>query len=132
MQRYNNKVLFALVVAYKNGIINKNPLKRWIDRRVIVTTILKYTIFIIAFGHLLVMLNEGLLINLEDRIIVNGMIFDVYRLYTVLFLFPMFISTYKLVLYVKRMIFVNRSMSRYTYGDNHIQVLDKVTFKVKM
>jgi hypothetical protein len=132
MKRYNNKVLYALVVAYKNGIINKNPLKRWTDRKVIVSTLLKYTILMISFGHLIIMLNEGLMIDLEEQIIINGIIFDVYRLYNVLFLFPIIVCTYKLIMYLKRMFFVNRALSRYTYEENHIQVLDKVTFKVKM
>jgi hypothetical protein len=131
MRVYDKKVLFALVVAYKNGIIKRTPLKRWIERKIIIKNLLKYVALIVSFLHVIIMINEGYIIDLEQNVRVGGGIVDAYRLYNVILVIPMLISLYKLVTYIQKITFVNRTMANYKYDEGHISALDKVTFKIK-
>lgn len=132
MYRTNKKILYALIVAYKNGIINRKPLQKWIDKKYIYQIIVKYMTYIIIFAHLMILLNEGFLFELDSVIRMGHYHIEAYRILNVAFGIPILISLYKVVDYIQKMLYVNRTMKQYSYQPNDIVALDKVTFKVKM
>ena len=131
MRVYDKKFLYALVVAYKNGIIKKAPLKRWTNQTIIFKNLLKYVVLIVSFSHVLIMINEGYIIDLERHVRIGGSIIDAYRLYNVIIVIPIVISTYKLVSYIQKTVYVNRIMTNYQFTESDITTLDRVTFKIK-
>lgn len=132
MHRTNRKILYALIVAYKNGIINKKPLKKWTDRNYIFQTIIKYVVYIILFSYIMILTSEGYLIDLNAKIEISNLLIDTYRLLNVVFLLPVLLSAVRVLKYVNDTFYVHRTMKRYAYCPDDIEALDRITFKVKM
>lgn len=131
MVRSNKKVLYALIVAYKNGLINLRPLKRWVDKQYIFQYVLKYFIYSIVFLYLLILLNEGNIIDLNMTTIIGHYQLETYRIFNGMLIIPLIISLYKIGYYLDKVIYVQKMMKSYSYSEGDIEVLDRVTFKVK-
>lgn len=131
MKNTNKKILYALVVAYKNGIINRFPLRKWLDKQQIFKNIFKYSAFSLAFLLVMWLIQNGS-IYLPEKTFVGHYAIDTDRLYISALIFPFLISLYKLIHYVMDTIYVHQTMKRYLYCPDDIRVLDRVTFKVKL
>lgn len=130
MRKYDKKVLRALVVAYKNGLINKKPLLKWTDKKEIFNYVMKYSIFIIVLLFALILNNQGYIVNLNEQTIIKGFIFNSYRINNVLIVIPILLCSFKVINYINKMIFVKKSIEQYKYNTQDIKVIDKVTFKI--
>lgn len=132
MHRESKPILYALIVAYKNGIINKKPLKKWTDRQRVFKIIIKYVTYIVLFSHLIILTNEGLIIDLDKKLHVFNYLIDAYRLLNVIFLLPILLSAIKVFQYINRVYYVWRMMKTYRYQPNDIQAIDRITYKIKI
>lgn len=132
MHRTNKKILYALVVAYKNGIINKKTLMKWTDRNKVFRTIMKYVVYMILFSHLIILTSEGYIVSLDTKIQVSSLLIEAYRLLNVVLIIPVILSTVRVYRYVNNVFYVHRTMKQYCYCPDDIEALDRITYKIKM
>ena len=132
MNRESKPILYALVVAYKNGIINKKPLLKWTDPKRIIQRIMKYMGYIILFSTLILLTNEGYLIDLDEKVAIGNYLIDAYRLLNVLFFLPIILSFANIWRFMSRVSFVLRALKTYRYHPDDIEALDRITFKIKV
>lgn len=132
MNRESKPILYALVVAYKNGIINKKPLLKWTDPKRIIQRIMKYMGYIILFSTLILLTNEGYLIDLDEKVAIGNYLIDAYRLLNVLFFLPIVLSFANIWRFMSRVSFVLRALKTYRYHPDDIEALDRITYKIKV
>lgn len=132
MNRESKPILYALVVAYKNGIINKKPLLKWTDPKRIIQRIMKYMGYIILFSTLILLTNEGYLIDLDEKVAIGNYLIDAYRLLNVLFFLPIILSFANIWRFMSRVSFVLRALKTYRYHPDDIEALDRITYKIKV
>src|SRR5690554_4648771 len=96
MNRESKRILYALVVAYKHGIINRSPLNKYIDKGRVFKKFIKYMVYLVAFIHVFVLVNEGFLVDLTQMTILGSYQIETYRLYNGFLILPMFICGVKL------------------------------------
>lgn len=132
MNRESKPILYALVVAYKNGIINKKPLLKWTDPKRIIQRIMKYMGYIILFSTLIFLTNEGYLIDLDEKVAIGNYLIDAYRLLNVLFFLPIVLSFANIWRFMSRVSFVLRALKTYRYHPDDIEALDRITYKIKV
>jgi|GEM_PF-1096790 len=132
MRKYNRKILTALVMAYKKGLINIKPLQRWISIKQNLYHIVKYLIYIALFVLVILLIEFNFLPDLQlDKYIYLGKIF-ISRARIIKGIVYGFIglNLYQLGKYVTQVYYVRWAMKHYDMNANNIEILNRVTFKI--
>jgi hypothetical protein len=129
MRKYDSKVLRALVIAYKNGIINKGPLGRWLNNKKVINNVVRYVAGITVFAYLFTLFATNKIMS--KTIFINGFMVNRSRILAGLTILLISVLLYKLVKYSWQVYYVNKMMKKYRFNDGDIKILDQVTFKIQ-
>lgn len=134
MRKYNRRILTALVVAYKKGIINKKPLNRWLNFKEIVYRLIKYVSYITLFIILFIIIDKKIFNHffLTDYVYIGNYFVERSRIISGIILGILAINLYKLLKYLLQVHTVKRAMKRYKSTDNDVEILNRVTFKINV
>ncbi len=134
MRKYNRRILTALVVAYKKGIINRKPLNRWLSFKQIFNQSLKYFIYLSLFTFLFLMLDNQIFsdMNLQENIYIGGLFIQKSRIISGIIMGFLALNLYQLGKYYIQVYIVKRLMKNYKTTDNDVEILNKVTFKINV
>jgi hypothetical protein len=132
MRKYDSKILKALVIAYKNGIINIKPLSKWVNKKNIFNNIIKYISMLIICSFTFLIFNDSKTNFLDDSIIIQGYIINKSRLVSGIVILLVSFVFYQLIKYIWQVYLVKRFMKSYTFTNNDITILDKVTYKIQV
>lgn len=128
MRKYNKKILKALVIAYKKGLINKKPLEKWTSRKEISYNLTKYLIYIISFIFIFFVFNKTVEIN--DVMNIFGYAISKSRLISGISVGFLSIVCYKLFKYLYYVYTVYKAIKNFNFNDGNVEILNKVTFKI--
>ncbi|HEY8365377.1 MAG TPA: hypothetical protein VIK84_07360 [Haloplasmataceae bacterium] len=133
MRKYNRRILLALVVAYKRGIINIKPLNKWLKSEEILYQILKYVTYIVLISTLFILIEFKLLgINFDSNIYVGYYFIPKSNLILGLLIGILVFNLYKLGKYLIQVIIVKKAMKEYKISDNDVEMVNRVTFKINV
>ncbi|QVK17798.1 hypothetical protein KHQ81_13255 [Mycoplasmatota bacterium] len=129
MRKYNRRILTALVVAYKKGIINRKPLNKWLDFSEIYYHTMKYVSYFIIFSFIFVILDDK--INRYDESIYFGKYFiQESKILSGLIIGIIAFNLYRLIKYYIQVYTVIKAMKQYKATEDDVEILNKVTFKI--
>jgi hypothetical protein len=134
MRKYNRRILTALVVAYKKGIINRKPLNRWLNFKEIFYRSAKYIIYLALFSIMFVIIEKGFLnyFTLDERVYIGNYYIQKSRIFSGLIIGILAFNIYQLSKYLHQVITVKRAMRKYKATDNNVEILNSVTYKIKV
>ncbi|ERJ10886.1 hypothetical protein [Haloplasma contractile] len=134
MRKYNKKILTALVVAYKKGIINKAPLRKWMDNRKVVTKAHKFLTLMGIFMFVFIMLNvyADKHYTLNYSVMLFGRAVNKFSLMSIPFAAGVIYQLYNLVLYLYHVYFVRKTFNKYKKVNFNLSQLDNITYKIQI
>src|SRR5690554_2379415 len=102
MRKYNRRILTALVVAYKKGIINKKPLYRWLNLKEILYRLFKYLSYLILFTILFIIIEKGLFnyFSLDERVYIGNYFIEKSRIVSGVIIGIFAVNVFKLSKYI--------------------------------
>ncbi len=134
MRKYNRRILTALVVAYKKGIINRKPLNKWLNFNQVLYRILKYISYLVLFSLLFLIL-EGNIFNglgLDGTVIIKGYIIEKSRIISGFVIGVLTFIIYRLGKYLYQVHVVKKAMKIYKTKDGDVEKLNSITFKINV
>jgi len=132
MRKYNRRILTALVVAYKKGIINRKPLNKWLDFSHIFYRSMKYISYLILFSFIFLILDQKIYnyFNLNQNVYIGGNIIQKSRIISGLIIGILAFNLYRLGKYYMEVYIVKKAMKEYKVTENDVEKLNSVTFKI--
>lgn len=132
MRKYNRRILTALVVAYKKGIINKKPLNRWLNFNEIFYRSIKYISYLVLLSFIFVILDQKLYnyFHLNEVVYIGDYIIQKSRIVSGIILGILVFNLHRLVKYYMQVHIVKKAMREYTTTQNDVEKLDSITFKI--
>ncbi len=134
MRKYNRRILTALVVAYKKGIINRKPLNRWLKFNEVFYRSMKYIAYIILFTFIFIILDQKIYqyFNLDENLYIGGRIIQKSRFISGFIIGVIAFNLYRLYKYISQVYTVKKAMKKYKTTDDDVEILDKITFKINV
>lgn len=132
MRKYNRRILTALVVAYKKGIINRKPLNKWLNFNQIFYRSMKYFSYFILFYFIFVILDQKIYsyFNLDQSIYIGSYIIQKSRIISGLIIGILALTLYRLGKYYMQVYIVQKAMKEYKTTEGDVEKLNNVTFKI--
>ncbi|MDF2699135.1 MAG: hypothetical protein K0Q49_691 [Haloplasmataceae bacterium] len=132
MRKYNKKILTALVVAYKKGIINRKPLNRWLNIDKIFNRIIKYLCYLVLYLFLFLIFDSKAFIyfKMDETVIISGYIIEKSKIVSGFVLGIMALNFYKLIVYLNQVFIVKKAMKIYNGEEFNIEQLNNITYKI--
>lgn len=132
MRKYNRRILTALVVAYKKGIINRKPLNKWLNFSQILYRTLKYIAYLILFSFIFIILDRNMFedLNIDGIVIINGFIIEKSRILSGFVIGFLSFIIYRLGKYLYQVYIVKKAMKIYKTQDGDVEKLNSITFKI--
>lgn len=132
MRKYNRKILTALVMAYKKGLINIKPLNRWISIKQNLYHILKYFIYIALFVLMILLIEFNLLpdLHLDSNIYLGKIFISRARIIKGINYGFIVLNLYQLSKYLLQVYYVRWTMRHYDMNSNNIEILNRVTYRI--
>ena len=134
MRKYDRRILTALVIAYKKGIINKKPLKRWTNQDEIFSKVLRYCLALAVFAFAFILFHRNLvtIFEMDTKVYFYGNAILKSKIVSGLILGIISINFYFLGKYIYQIFFVRKALKRYSSEDFNVEKLNNVTFKIHM
>lgn len=134
MRKYNRRILTALVVAYKKGIINKKPLNRWLNFKEISYRLIKYLSYIILFTALFIVIDRKIFNHylLNEYVYIGNYFIERSRIISGIIIGILALNLYKLYKYLSQIYIVKKAMKKYKSTDDNVEILNSVTFKINV
>ncbi len=132
MRKYNRRILTALVVAYKRGIINRKPLNKWLNLNQVLTNSMKYISYLVLFSVIFVILDQHIFNYeiLNQNVYIGGYIIAKSRILSGIIIGILAFNLYRLGKYLMQVYFVKKAMKVYKTSDGDVEKLNNVTFKI--
>lgn len=132
MRKYNRRILTALVVAYKKGIINRKPLNKWLDFNEIIYRTMKYFSYFILFTLIFLIFDQRIYsyFNLDQSVYIGKYIVQKSRIISGLIIGVLIFNFYRLGKYYLQVYIVKKAMKEYKTTEGDVEIINNVTFKI--
>lgn len=134
MRKYNRRILTALVVAYKKGIINRKPLNRWLNFKEVFYSLIKYISYLTLFTILFIIIERDVFdgFALDEYVFIGNYFIKKSRIISGIILGILALNLFKLINYLIQVHIVRKAMKKYKSTDNNVEILNRVTFKINV